>query len=420
MGNSWIKALFADLAPKSDKDSGYSSASFEDSKRDRWNRQRPQSSQPKPVTQDSHEYDLVAHARSSLQIADSGPHDDRALNSTSAARSHRHGPLGTGPNSQWQHTSESAQAPSPGHNGPSDLAGRRINNSTAPIPPPVGPRPILFPQEMPKLETGVDSTQADRKPISGDYLIGFVNPQQTPPRHRQEKSKPHLNFRHTASSSPQRYNGQASTSGSLPRPQHLSTPERPVFLTTLPPDTPHRPHSDPQSLGKVVKTPVVSRSNSDDSGKCKPNQCYGTTAAGKRCTRTVKSRVVTSVPSGKIAQPADVRLSRNALKQLDRRLSIRKKPAGPTKRMMDRRQRVFESGSDSEEDFDVTAARLAPIQGDLVTEEESLEELPVFCYQHVKQTLEQRGTFINTKYVDFQGKRCISSSSNEAILTISS
>lgn len=97
-------------------------------------------------------------------------------------------------------------------------------------------------------------------------------------------------------------------------------------------------------------------------------------------------------------------MDQSALKQLDRRLSIRKKPSGPTRISPNRSRRIIEVDSESEDDFDSTRARLSPVKGTMDPDDDNLEELPVFCFQHVKQTLEQRGTFVNSKPVDFQGK----------------
>lgn len=82
-------------------------------------------------------------------------------------------------------------------------------------------------------------------------------------------------------------------------------------------------------------------------------------------------------------------LTVSALMQLDRRLSISRGRKGKARAI------------DLDEEFDTPAARLAmfPEQDD-----ELWEELPVYCFQHAKQTLEQKGIFVGSNYIDFQGE----------------
>lgn len=393
MGKPWLKALFADLAPKADSDSGFSPGSFEESRSAKWSKQPITSSPPA-----SEDYDLAAHARASLHLNGSptsragkqrppwAPH--HLPNASSHARV---------PNAGWREDYASSRALPHGY--------ARISSGGSPsrdagTPPPSGPRPVLFPQEVPS--QAVDHISSSRRPANGTG--GFVDPQVAFLRHQRETS-PSQRASHTPPSSPRRSNAFASSSDYAPQArEHISSnPIRPVFLSTPPPSLPYRPYSDPQPTGHAPKAPAISRSSSDESTKGKPNQCHGTTGAGKRCTRIVKSKTIPP----KVAENASVtefRMGHNALKQLDRRLSMRKKPHGPSKRNINRKQRIIEIESDSDSELDDTSARLSPVKGVSSMEEDDLEELPVFCFQHLKQTLEQRGTFINSKSVDFQGE----------------
>lgn len=82
-------------------------------------------------------------------------------------------------------------------------------------------------------------------------------------------------------------------------------------------------------------------------------------------------------------------LTVQALMQLDRRLSVA------------RRQKGKQRAGDSDEDFESPAARLTAVAE---SSNQALEELPVYCFQHSKQTLEQQGIFVGSKYVHFQGE----------------
>ena len=55
--------------------------------------------------------------------------------------------------------------------------------------------------------------------------------------------------------------------------------------------------------------------------------------------------------------------------------------------------------SDSDEDFDRPIGRLDRALAE--DEDAQLEELPVYCFQHAKQTLEQKGIFIGPVFIDF-------------------
>lgn len=109
-------------------------------------------------------------------------------------------------------------------------------------------------------------------------------------------------------------------------------------------------------------------------------------------------------------------MNHNALKQLDRRLSVRRriKPKGARSPSRSKVGRIIEisdseNEEEEEEEDEFEKARISPVKTTpSSSDEENLEELPVFCFQHVKQTLEQRGTFINAKSVDFQGKYPVS------------
>ena len=62
----------------------------------------------------------------------------------------------------------------------------------------------------------------------------------------------------------------------------------------------------------------------------------------------------------------------------------------------------YDDGDDLE-DFERGFARISPLQEDDEEDQLEYEELPTYCFQHAKQTLEQKGTFIGSTYIDFDG-----------------
>lgn len=97
-----------------------------------------------------------------------------------------------------------------------------------------------------------------------------------------------------------------------------------------------------------------------------------------------------------------------ALKQLDRRLSVGRSHnqwKGAT-----RRQRPGLPSTPEEVDEYFEGGFLS-LDGMKETEDSTdtdsnsvLEELPVYCFQHARQTLEQKGTFIGGLLVEFDGE----------------
>lgn len=243
-----------------------------------------------------------------------------------------------------------------------------------------------------------------------------------------------------------------------PRLHTHSTPPRLHVQNLTPPTLMPRPHSSPaQSPVNVVPDPKyrrspqkspahhhASRASSPAAGpRGIPNQCHGTTGTGKRCTRIVKGKKGSSrtdgpgcrigssslsksphkgAETGKKPMPAPS-LTSSALRELDRRLSIgrhhrrsRPAPSGKPKKskgggiVIDITDSSDEDVSDEETDRLYRRSRKGRI--DTVHEEDEegdtegmFEELPVYCFQHVKQTLEQKGTYIGSQYVEFSGKQ---------------
>lgn len=433
---AWMKALFADLAPKSDRDSGYEADSGHAA---RWDRQRTMSSPPKSSTQEK-DYDIAAHARSSLQIHDiDAPsyYYDHSRTNKPISPSYSSRPASYGPSAAaagWQQYPSHTQSGHHPYGQPSTSSHARP--AALSPPPPLGPRPVLFPQEVSYhgevniSPTGRNGTKAN----GGTSPGGFVNPRHALHAQRQHYSAPvYVNGppRATPPLSIGRHQASIPSSSSLTSSrQHISsTPTRPAHLDTPPPRVPHRPNSDPQTSSPSPKkaggkSPAISRSTSDEGASVKPNQCHGTTGAGKRCTRIVKAK--SSVTKSKGASSSketipplplvDYRMNHNALKQLDRRLSVRRriKPKGARSPSRSKVGRIIEisdseNEEEEEEEDEFEKARISPVKTTpSSSDEENLEELPVFCFQHVKQTLEQRGTFINAKSVDFQGKYPVS------------
>ena len=100
-----------------------------------------------------------------------------------------------------------------------------------------------------------------------------------------------------------------------------------------------------------------------------------------------------------------VDLTVQALMQLDRRLSISRG------KMQDRRskgkQRALApvaAADESDEDFDIPAGRINAT-AEAESDDPGLEELPVYCFQHAKQTMDQKGIFVGSKYLDFEGSQ---------------
>lgn len=399
MGKPWLKALFADLAPRDDKES-QSASSLSSSAEDRhaahWNSHSRTSCSPPKATYPAENYDIAAHARASLQISNSRRHTESTPAFLASPSHARHASSGPATPSGWRRPA--------GYTSPT--SSYRTTNA----PPPLGMRPPLYTQERPY--HAEDTIPLRNRQATGPG--GFINPQQASPTRRAPISSP---SRTPASPqySPQRHNG-ASPGNQRPdrtRPHLASTPSRPAFLATPPPRVPHRPQSDPSNSSptKQPNSPGLSRSGSDENAKPKPNQCHGTTGAGKRCTRIVKAKAAPSSSKAKntatsppVASSSDFRLGRDALKQLDRRLSVRTKNKAPHRSPRRGKGRVIEIDSDSDDDSADEFERLSPVQDNAVSDEDGFEELPVFCFQHIKQTLEQRGTFINGTSVDFQGK----------------
>lgn len=408
MGNPWFKALFADLAPKSDRATGYDA----DGHAARWNRQRAPSSPPTSDHKLKEDYDIAAHARSSLHITNNDDvnhhHHRQKPVSPSYARPASYGPESTA--NQWRQRSQVHAENQSYDDRPSSAGGFIRPGTTSTPPPPLGPRPALFPQEIPYHAEDNISPNSSRRKATGPG--GFISPQNGSYQAQRPHASSEGSYYGHGHASPQQLYHQTPTSKSASpaRQQATSVPTQTAHLATPPPRVPHRPASDPQGISprKTAKSPSVSRSTSDEGTAIKPNQCHGTTGAGKRCTRTVKAKATSSkapsTPKEASSAPsaaANYRMNHNALKQLDRRLSVRKR-IKPVNSSPKRKGRAIEIDSDSDaEDFE--NARISPVRN-TASEDEDLEELPVFCFQHVKQTLEQRGTFINAKSVDFQGK----------------
>lgn len=400
MGKPWLKALFADLAPRDDKESQSAaslSSSAEDRHAARWNSNNRTSCSPPKATYPAEDYDIAAHARAGLQISDSRRRTESPPAFLASPSHARHASSGPATPSGWRRPA--------GNTSPSSS----YRSTTA--PPPLGPRPPLYTQERPY--HAEDTIPQRIRQATGPG--GFINPQQGSPTHRVSVSPPSRTPK-SPQYSPQRHDNASLGKQSTPprsRPHVASTPSRPAFLATPPPRVPHRPVSDPSSNSpkKQQHSPGISRSSSDENAKPKPNQCHGTTGAGKRCTRIVKAKATSSSSKAKntatsppVPFSSDFRLGRDALKQLDRRLSVRTGHKALNRSPRRAKGRVIEIDSDSDDDSATDFERISPVQDNAGSEEDGFEELPVFCFQHIKQTLEQRGTFINGNSVDFQGE----------------
>lgn len=165
-----------------------------------------------------------------------------------------------------------------------------------------------------------------------------------------------------------------------PQPKRfLETPPRPVYSA--------RPASDPTMHSSSHDTspisprgrPAMHETASGQSTPVKANQCHGTTATGKRCTRVVpltastpRSRTQSSPtkltsPLPRASPQHGPPLTENALVQLDRMLSRRGKGAKEKKRAP-----VHDGSSTSGSEQDEVAL-----------------EMPRFCHQHSKQAMEE-------------------------------
>lgn len=236
---------------------------------------------------------------------------------------------------------------------------------------------------------------------------GFISP----PRARSwqaDASKSHGSLRPASCSPPKQ--SLAKDSQIPPRKQSNVPSARPASLQSLS-NQPFRP-----PISTSISDPVASPArDSPSTPSVKANQCAGTTGAGKRCTRIVgRSKTQSRTPSptkssgNALLQARQIDITADgpspaltaaALRQLDRRLSV-------TRRKFDKARRSpqktlpqhREVESDEDDDFDLN-------DGHLAADDDAFEELPVYCFQHSKQTLEQPGTFIGQYYVEFAGDR---------------
>jgi hypothetical protein len=399
MGRQWLEALFADLGRKQDPDNAPhglgEKAGLHDRREERWHGGRRTSSPPKP-TFGINDYDIAAHARQSLQIGDSG---QQAI-PNNRIRTSSYQPGSTRPFEQWQQASSHPSTSSSHYSDNSYVLLGTPARHEHTLPPPLGPRPALFSQEIPKQGSSHNSSY---QPVAGTG--GFIDPRSSHSAKTLSRQDPYEHLQ-----TPPRRPHLSSTAS---RPQFASAPGPPAFLATPPPPVLHRPYSDPQRPSKNSSAPDIDKNlASGNLAAGKSNQCHGTTGAGKRCARIVKPspKTATSGTQPSVSKNAtttkDVQLGKAVLKQLDRRLSVGKirSPArrgAPSKKTG---RKIVESDNEEEDDFDIALNRLAVLPEDDGAESDDFEELPVYCYQHAKQILDQRGTFIGPKSVDYQGK----------------
>jgi hypothetical protein len=222
------------------------------------------------------------------------------------------------------------------------------------------------------------------------------------------------------------HNAESSTANLyMPEPHpyyHQVQPHPPVPAAST------RPHASPKPAAPTTPSPSPSRrpspskappSSSAHATPAKPNQCHGTTATGKRCTRTVSSGLSgvstpTRSPGGRKSRepspapvqplpppPGTLTLNDRSLKQLDRMLSRR--GGRQNKRPLKRRQQppIVPINLDSSESEDEDAGEDDEGEG----EGTGLDDLPRFCYQHASQALEEKGTFAGRRgvWINFDG-----------------
>ena len=199
----------------------------------------------------------------------------------------------------------------------------------------------------------------------------YINPQTSPyyapiqQPHQRTQSTPNRPLVYPVASQP-----VASTS------QLKVSPSRPAL---------DRPITDPlpRSAAASHQTPTIG----SPLAKPKPNQCHGTISSGRRCTRIVALAGSTDSPKsspskakGKgspATQSSSPALTADALSQLNRMLNKR----SGSKTVKDNPEEI---GSDTGLD---------------------VEPLPVFCYQHTKFAMEEKGTFAGPKgvWIAFDG-----------------
>ena len=379
MRHSWFGALFPDLnstkKPKNTKDGNNNNLKTE-TDRTRWKKRHTLSPPKRPVV--PQDYDIANHARASLQI------DGR----TSSY-------LSPGFRTAKQGSSyEGFNFPEASGSDP----GRPFNIAA-------GSRQPLYAQEVPR-----DGLEKWRKETFFTARQGneFIDS-------REHSNTQLQSLRTDAPLSV--WNGASQSAQQIPvRPHSLSTPP---YNASNPLFNPYQgssrinsaPGSSLQTTSTTkLSTPARSFPNSPSSPltpKSKANQCHGTTGAGKRCTRVVGRSRAKSSTSPQKGQPVTPKpstfLTSNALRQLDRRLSIGNRVRkGQGRKLGNSGGRRANNDFEDEENFEHGFARITPIPED-DEDGDDFEELPIYCFQHAKQTLEQKGTFVGTIFVDFDG-----------------
>jgi hypothetical protein len=400
MKGRWIDALFNELGrPASAPVSDPPTLINDKNKRTdsgAGGRARRTSSPPKRVGayDNDADYDLARHARSSLQI-DSG-------------RDGRRDPVQRMPD-----TRSSWLAPVPFPHAPR-YSPERVSGV------PNGPRSPLYAQELPPRQQQHRTTQPD--PTA--FVEGFATPERqyyaydsgpdtySPSSGRRDPfgpAPPIPPFRPSPSSlqSPSRLHAYSTPS----RPHHsaLASPERPHSSPNVPLLQPGRASNATSPSKSALHSPgVLGRE------QAKANQCHGTTGAGKRCTRVVGGKAAAAKkPSSGTTSPIKSNnrdpptlLTISALRQLDRRLSIgkqRQRQRSGTPIKSGRSRQVSNSNEDGDEDDYYESGMAFSGNQDSDEQDEAWIELPVYCFQHAKQTLEQPGIFLGSLFIDFSG-----------------
>ena len=383
--NGWVKALFREL-----NTTETSASEQQDRHRERWQRQRQTSEPPefKPSASarsqtlaDDYDAQLSLLARQSLQL-DKRP-DARRQQSEGWPDWHSR--------QRQQSYDGGAQSRVSFPQAPTYSPDRLASTP----PRPGGPRP-LYAQEVPTHDPVKQwNGQSTFEAVGHRQPGGFAQPGSSPVRHHVQQPA----YTPSPGEAPNRHSHTSS------RPYTYSSPTRPVSgLLHTPPPLLQRPYSDPYQARPTAHSPNPSQLalRKPPGELSRPNQCHGTTASGKRCTRTVgaaKGKTGNGTPQKAREDVTRVDLTVQALMQLDRRLSIsRGRRQSPSKGKQIAAQ---DSPDEADEDFDTPVGRLAAIAED---DSEGLEELPVYCFQHAKQTLDQKGIFVNSKYIDFEGK----------------
>lgn len=282
---------------------------------------------------------------------------------------------------------------------------------------------------------------------SSYYPGGFVEPRATQVHlHGESSSTPSSRPFSNATHPPHNTNSRPTSLQTPPphRGHAYSTPPRPTSLQASRPVFIRPAHSTPGSFAPTPSSSVNKTSQSASPSKSnrpaiattpsesKPNQCHGTKADGKRCTRIVGGAAKSKKKDGH-ASPIKAEARKtgpdipnsaidelygassahtfDALSKLDRRLSIsrqRHRTFIPRRDGTGSRPRKSPlSANEEDEEFEDEYARLESHNrrthdvANMESTHQVYEELPVYCFQHAKQTLAQQGVFVGEYYVEF-------------------